>query len=587
MKAKTIFIILSVLGVGGIAVWFFSQKSDKHLKLIPKDAIFVGTADWAGLAKKADFEKIKESEFYKKLESEAQNEEPEGYRQFREMMNNPESTGINVFSDIYFYVTNLENVTYTGMAVAIKDVKRFEQMLMRVENNLHIQVGYNCHYVPLSSQAVMAWDENSAFVAYADSYRLEDNWQRMFAEWSFGQLEEQTMKTHAIFKDLMDQDRDVRAFFNGPSILQTLRREFRSEAGMITKNMAFLEDNYMLLGLDFEDDAVVLDMTMNVQNEAFKQVVEIGADGISDAHMNLLGNNAITVGAFAFHMDKMMAYLMQFSDVKKELDKALQELGMSQEEFASAFSGELSFSWNGFLPEPPAPRELSFDELMQLSPEDYDAYQQSIWASRGGPMPDFAIHFSSSNKDAVRKLMAKTMEKSEDVRQENGDYILGYGGLYSGRQEFRMIENPIGFSIANNPVRYDALRSGNVGQPSSEIRDFMAGKTTAVFYNFEVASAADSSGKTILDYAGVDEYEKQSLAIMRNATFYAEMEKAEVRMNLRKGPDNSLNELIMHLGNSYLQAQKKMEEMRNQWELESQDAPADELMVSPEVEAYP
>ncbi|MFM9984318.1 MAG: DUF4836 family protein [Flavobacteriales bacterium] len=585
MKAKTIFIILSVLGVSGIALWFFSQKSDKHLKLIPKDALFVGTADWAGLAKKADFAKISESEFYKKIETETQDEEPELNRQFKEILNNPGSTGINLFSEIYFYVTNLENVTYTGCAIAIKDVGRFEQMLMRIENNLHIQVGYNCHYTSVNSQVVMAWDENSAFIAFADSYRLEDNWHRMFAEWSFGQLEEQTMKNHAIFKDMMDDGGDVRAFINGPAILQSLKRELRGEASLMTKNMAFLEDNYMMMGLNFEDDAIVWDMKVNSLNPEMEKWTELGAEGLSDAHMSLISDKAISVGALSIHMDKFMAHLMQFPDAKKEVDKALQSMEMSLDEFTSAFSGELSIAWNGFLPMPERPKELVFEELLQLSPEAYSEYQNRMWASSRGPVPAYSISFSSSNKDALRKLMDKLVSKEEAIKENNGDYTVDLGRLYYRGFALRMVENPIGFSLTNDTTMAEKLRNGNAGGPSAPVKDFLKGKTFASYYNLDIASYPDSMGKTFLNYAGWGEAGDDAMVIFKSASFYGGIEKSELRVDLRSGPDNSLHEVIMHIGNTYIASQKRMEELRNQMEKEMELQ--EESWQEADVEAVP
>lgn len=590
MKAKTVFIVLSILGVGAIAVWFFSQRSNKHLKLIPKDALIVGTADWAALAKKADFAKLRELEFFKTYQEDLETEEPEINRHLQEIVNNPTSTGINLLSEMYFYVTNLENVNYNVAVVAINDVARFERMLMGFDHTMHIQVGYNCHYLSLDNTSVLAWDDETAMIAIADSYRLQDNWQRMFAEWTYGQLPEQTMKEHAVFDDLMDEDRDVKAFINGPAVLRMMKREYKGEASFIPKNLAILEDNYMMMGLNFGDDDISLDLNLYNLNPEYEKLKEIGMDGISEGHMSLLSNQAVSTAILALRTDKTIEYLNQHPESKKELTTFLESIQMSETDFASAFSGEYSFNWYGFLPRAEPPKERSQEELALMTPEEYYAYVLQFQYYRPRPSLSYVFNFSSNNKGAVRSLVERKMPETNIRKSENGNYSMPLNSFFGAGTQLYLVENPIGFSLTNDSLLIEKLMNGNMGGPIEPAREIFDNKSMGAYYNFQIvndtASATSKELFDMLDYRGEM---RGATSVIEGISIYLGLEKSEAKIKLQSGPDNSLHQLIAHFGRIGKLAEEEAKKMREQYKYDTWDGGSyEEYTPPPAVEdVYP
>ena len=133
MSKKLIGLIVGVvvLGVGTFIALRFFKGSDKHLILVPRNATFVMRFDVKSLADKIYANgDIKQTKLYKELEKKSTDADAES-KVIAQILRDPSSLGINVFSDVYYYMYNTKSVNYNAFVLDIKDLEDFNRTVLK------------------------------------------------------------------------------------------------------------------------------------------------------------------------------------------------------------------------------------------------------------------------------------------------------------------------------------------------------------------------------------------------------------------------------------------------------------------------
>lgn len=123
--------LLSLAILAGITIFVScSGGADKHAIAIPKDAAFVMHINAPALSQKISWEEIKSTNWFSKLYAEA-----EGDTIAKGMLDNPESTGINLQEDLVSFAKRRGRSGYFSFQGTLKDAAAFETFMKKVVKN--------------------------------------------------------------------------------------------------------------------------------------------------------------------------------------------------------------------------------------------------------------------------------------------------------------------------------------------------------------------------------------------------------------------------------------------------------------------
>jgi hypothetical protein len=167
MSKKLIWIIVGVvvLGTGAFIAFRFFKGSNKHLILVPANATFVIRFDVKSIAEKIYANgDIKQTKVYKQLEKKSSDSDAES-KIIAQILKDPSSIGINMFSDVYYYMYNTKNVNYNAFVLDIKDLDDFNRTIAKFPHSKDkIVKGKEFNYLKMNSRSIMAWNNTGLLI---------------------------------------------------------------------------------------------------------------------------------------------------------------------------------------------------------------------------------------------------------------------------------------------------------------------------------------------------------------------------------------------------------------------------------------
>jgi hypothetical protein len=323
---------------------------DDAAKAIPKDAISVTAINPESLFQKADFESVKQMDFYKAMVDSAKTQD----ETMANIMRDPRKSGVDFMKNIYLVQDYaISNAAENGMTalMSLSNVADFETMLKNGGKNPKIESkdgikyilsspenespnasGFDYNYGNKSARGVVAWNDKMAIIG---TYTEGSDFTKYFkvkAEESIAKNEQFTKSfaTKHDFYTYMSFDK----LAEDPSI--------KGGAGMMNIDPKDLKGNYATGFADFENGQIVSKSDYNINAGLRKEWGLMFKDNVkTDFSKYLKGNNL----GFAMTLALDVKGIKEIINTNPQFKSAL-ELGKGSESFSTddifkAFDGDV------------------------------------------------------------------------------------------------------------------------------------------------------------------------------------------------------------------------------------------------------
>lgn len=338
---KSISIFLSKISTLVIAVTILSacNKTPKHLKYIPKDAIFITGIDGKSIAlKTVDFKKILNFDFLNNKE--VKNDS---------LADLLKSSGIDLLGKAFVFVNpnkDDKNSFQVGAIVALDNAQDFANFMAKEAK----KYGYkftdkgDIHYFEHKSGTAMAWNNEVLIMGIMVSQNGILSGKAIVQNYMATKEENSILKNEK-FVELQKKDADLSLWFN---------YEFMDSYKEITQQY----ETYLGKGFNFKD--TYISATLNFEDGAIKSEMNSYSNEFTQKKFGKLINQNINAAVVNKHPGKDLNGYLGFAINLKEVEKLLKEMkllaivdmslaqtGFTSADAFAAFSGDIIFSING------------------------------------------------------------------------------------------------------------------------------------------------------------------------------------------------------------------------------------------------
>ena len=548
-KGLIIGIISTVLIGGAAAAWYFFSGSEKHLKLVPADAVVVVTVDWGSLAKKALAADFKNSQWFLDMEKEATTT---GLTKeqivMRDIMNNPTDVGVNVMSGVYFFMQSRGEDTHSAFVFDVNEPNKFEATVKKFDDQLTVVLEKNYRYVNVGYDAVLAWNQDGGIFIKNMTYdeRYEDIWSKPIMNEVFARTADKSIIANPEFAAFKNKDGDASFFVNGSAMAEVIGKQ---EGGMMSlgstmPNNGEAYKNIFITGtLNFNDGNIAFDSEILGENPEFEKTMIFADKGLSEEHLKMMSNkDVLAFISMNVDMYKFMDYLKVF--IGNDIDQALASQGLTVEKLKAMFSGELSFALNGMEYKTPI-----------IDPEYAMFYDEEPEPEM---TPIFTFNFSSNDKEGFKALFRKSLGENAYTETTQGVFQVRMPYMIA----FDVAETPVGFAISNNDALVASIAQGGMSAPFAPAAELAKDNALAAYWNMNV----NSYSQDFTDYMnrqGGRDYQAFSkyVEIFSEMKMKGGLRKSHMEMNMATADINSFTLMVKQFDEVYKLAKKDREDV--------------------------
>jgi len=510
-----------------------SCSSNKTGIPIPKDASFAVHVNTNSLTSKVSWQEIQQNDWFKKLYAE------ETDSLSRKILNDPSNSGVDLKSELAFFVKKQGQGGYMAVEGGIKDAAAFEAFATKVKEGGKVVKTGDVSVMNTSPKSLVAWTANR-FVFISDApmpslnSRLNSSSLDMGGPFSFQtdslqkfavELFDLPAKNNLInderFASVMKEPGDIHYWVNA-------EQYYNSLGGMLSllKMNILFEGNAYGAALNFDNGKITF-KTKAFVNKELKGLMEKYAGGKVTADMinRIPSKNVVAVFAFKYQPQGLLD-LLKMMGVDGMVNSFLSSEGYSAAEFAKATKGDVLLSVS------------DFEIKHEMTVPDPEGGQPQVIKN---DMPHANILFATSvnEKPSFDKLFAILQKKAQDLQPITNDV------------HFQL--NNEWFAAGNSPEQINGfLKGGNNNFPFTSR---ISGKSFGGYINIQQLlkssspAIPDSSAKAAMDLS-INMWQD---IIMTSGGQKDDAFVGEAEINLIDKNTNSLKQL-----NTYLDAMSKI-----------------------------
>jgi hypothetical protein len=316
-----------------------SRKSPEFVHSIPDDAIAVVSLHPMQLHTKSKvntFESIKE-----RVKDEI----------WGQILENPLSTGLMMDEYFYVFVKMEEDAPIIGVVSGMKDVKKFESTLSKIDEDLSAEFQTNEIYTWMQTdkRGIMAWnDEQMIVLGSPDNDEFETTFFTESLDKMFSPVREESITSMVDFKDFQGKMKDLNLWISSNEMFDILEKMMGDK---IPEIPVTLYHNYAQIYIDFDDGVMNINGETHFSEEVKKNVEEflVMKPELNSHMMNLAPGNNLLVGvAGSMDLEKVQQMVEKFAPpgldtVGTKLEMAI---GMEVADLLDAISGDFVITVN-------------------------------------------------------------------------------------------------------------------------------------------------------------------------------------------------------------------------------------------------
>ena len=488
-----------------------SPKLNDSLVSIPRDAVSVTAINVPSLMQKADFESVKNMDFYKETISEAEKKNPA----LAEIMKDPKKSGIDLTKNMYivqdYDIAQRGDMSGAGsVLMSIADVKAFETMLQNAKAGdvqtkdgvkyIHIdkekeettEGGYKVNY---NANGLVAWNDKMAVLG---SQSGDD-----FLKYFKLKPDESVAQNHNM-KSLMGTSHDIYTYLSLDKYADNMSA--KAAAGAMNLDPKALKGNYLTGYSDFEKGQVVSKFDFKINKEITQQWGILFKNNVkTDFSKYINGQNlgfAMTLGLDMKGLKEIIKANPQFSMMSKMGENAY---NFTIDDLCKALDGDI---------------------VIAASPNNN---KDDKWSGMMG--------FKVGDKPAIQKLLS-VLVKEEILIKEN-ETTFHFAGMAESLSKGYVNDSKV---MLKDDVLFlgDNVTVSNLntkGSINSDVKDVLNKNIFGIYANFE---------KIFANTEGMNDPEMTEMKMTING------KSGESTLKMRDQNENSLKSLMKAANRWYL-----------------------------------
>lgn len=511
-----------------------AQLNDS-LTAIPANTVSVTAINIPSLMQKADFESVKNMDFYKKMIAESEKENPP----FSEILKDPKKSGVDLTKNIYFiqeydFMSSGNSNAQPVLLISLADVGAFEAMLQMAksgsvqtqdgikyiktdkEQSTMTEEGYEIGY---KNNNMIAWNDKMAVMG---SYGTDKTGNAIFN--FFKTKPEESIAYNDNVKALMSKTHDIYTFASFDKLADNMSA--KAAAGALNIDPKALKGNYFTGYGDFEKGQIVSKSEFKINKEITKEWGLLFKDNVkTDFSKYMNGQNLGIAMTLALDMKGL-----------KEIINANPQFRM----FTKSGEEEFEFSIDDLC------KALDGDVVITAMPNMGDNKDEK-WSGMMG--------FKIGDKAFIQKLLSVLVKKEILTKEDENNYRFAgiADDLSKGYVEKSKltIKNDV-FFIGDDKSVTNLTDKGSV---NTDVKEVLNKNIFGLFMDFN---------KLLANSEDMKEPEITDMKLMFNA------QTGESVMKVRDQNENSLKSLMRAANKWFLKAEAEKEKLEKEREAEVQ-----------------
>lgn len=547
MKTRSIFrVLVTVILVAFLAS---CHKSNTQGKLVPKDAAVVLVIDGKSISSKLSWDDIKQNAAIQKLMLDSSTA-----ASLKSILNNPDSSGIDIKSDIIFFVEkDSAGGGYIAVEGSVKDPALFKSFYHQIDSagteSQVDDVTFISHY-----PACTGWNKDKFVVAYdAPSVgNMGDYTRRMMSDSIntvtkrdisatcksiFALDEKNSLAKNDNFSKLMKENGDMHLWVNS----EVLSKGMFTTGPMAMLNMDdFYKDNVTTSTLLFDNGKITFN-SKTYMNDKVLEFYKKYIDGKVDEDMlqRMPGKDVDGIMALNFKPEGIKALLTQLN-LDGMANGALKQYNLTLDDITNAFKGDILFGVSDV--------NINVDSATTALPEG-----DNTNGARSTSTGNYVFAASIGDKDAFNKVFNTGKRLIDENMAGNPGAILPFSfdnnGTYFVVTNTK--DNTAKFLARPNPTKFDFI---------SNISDQPAGGYINIQLLLKAFSGVvdkDSTSQALYD-ASVKMW---SNLYVKGGAVDGNVATSYMEINLVDNSTNSLKQLNQYLAKCSVLYKEKKDEM--------------------------
>ena len=325
-----------------IATFMFACQSDPisskdaAINSVPADVSGVSVINVKQIMDKADFNAVKEMDFYKKAISEL---EKDGQTAMANIMRDPAASGVDLDRNAYFINNidpkNPENI-FSGLVINLKDADAFAKMMTESGAKIETATGYS--KTQKVQNGVAAWNDEIAVIGGGSSRStdLNSNLDKFFNSKS-----ETSIADNKDFQKAISGDHDFSSWLTTNTLAQNPQAGF--VLSMIQVPADALKDNSIHSSFDFENGEIVGHSDFLFNNDLGKNFIgKFFKDEVSTDFSDYLpADNLVFAMSGAIDFKGIDQFMSERPQAKGYVDFLLKEYGLTMKDVVETFGGDI------------------------------------------------------------------------------------------------------------------------------------------------------------------------------------------------------------------------------------------------------
>lgn len=547
-----------------LAIVSFASCSKKSNVPVPADAAMVFHISGSSLHSKLSWEEFKQGDLYKVAAEQAAED-----ALAKKILDNPDSSGIDMKSDAFLFITPRGQRGYMGFTCGLKDEKTFSSFVKQANSRAEITRDGDVSIIRDGSN-VLTWN-SKRFVAISnanlnsasafgkrsyDSGFPEDSLVK-FAKAIYTLKGSNSIGSNKVFTAMMKEDGDAHMWLSAGKLYGGSFGPMLS----LTKASVLMEDNITAATFNFDNGKVTID-AKNHYNKELAELYKKHSSKNLDADMLKKIPAGNVAAAMAVNVPpQVIKDLLVLIGVDGLANNYLASSGLTIDDFVKANKGDFMFAVSDF---------GIYEKQVKIPMGDGD-YSYTT------KKPDAKLLFATSvnDKASFQKLLTVLQEKINEGGEKakevmsNIPYTLTDKWFIAGSDSAMVF----GYGTANTDHPFITKISGHPMGGYIDIQQFIRG----------ARSLADSSSTYIVD---------ESLKFWEDIVFYGGEWKGNVieshaEINLKDKGTSSLKQLNSYLGkiarNVTDQQKRRQEEMMRTWHDQLEEGGDSLLLEAPKL----
>ena len=512
MKIATFFSLSLIL----LASCNKSAKLDETANAIPKNALSVTAINLPALMQKADFEAVKQMDFYKNMVDSASTKNAA----IAEILKDPKKSGVDFTKNVYFvqdanFMTDGASGVSGAVLISLSDAGAFEKMLtssMNGKMNTQVKEKEGIKYIVGAHEkdemnessthingGSIAWNSKMAVIGSNMGGHTEGDDFLSF----FKNKADESIAKNEEFTKLFGAQHDIYSYMNFDKIADN--PQMKAGAGMMNVDPKALKGNYATGYADFEKGQIVSKSEYKINKELRNQWGLMFKDNVkTDFSKYLKGNNIGFVATLALDM------------------KGLKEIINANPQFRIMLESSKSdkFSTDDIF------KALDGDIVISASPK---TGEKEKWHGMVG--------FKLRDKAMMEKLV--NVMVGQEVLASEGNGVYHFGGMADMMSKNYVESGKLAFIddvlfVGDAATLSDLKTGGNV---SGDVKDVLNKNIFGLYANLN---------KIFANSEDMKDPEMTELKMMMNGT------NGEGMMKMKNANENSLKSLMQAINRWYL-----------------------------------